>query len=383
MESLIDYATLRVIWWLLLGALLIGFAIMDGFDLGVAASLPLIARSDIERRTLINTIGPVWDGNQVWLILGGGAIFAAWPAIYAAAFSGFYPALFLVLITLILRPVGFEFRNKIADPRWRSFWDYALFAGGVVPSLVFGVACGNLFLGVPLRIDGDMRLFYDGSGLFELLNPFGLLCGLVSLAMLLGHGALYAQLKTDGAVAARARGVAMVAPLAAMLLFLLAGLWLALAIPGYRIDSAVDGLGPSNPLLKQVVQEPGAWLANYGRYPWMIAAPVLGVVGLLAAALAAALRRPGLGFVVSGVGLFGIIATTGVSLFPFLLPSSIAPVASLTVWDASSSQKTLFIMLVCTILFLPVVLAYTSFVFRTLRGTVTAEMVRRNSNSLY
>lgn len=383
METFIDYATLRVIWWVLLGALLIGFAIMDGFDLGVAASLPLVARSDIERRTVINTIGPVWDGNQVWLILGGGAIFAAWPAIYAAAFSGFYPALFLVLITLILRPVGFEFRNKIADPRWRSFWDYALFAGGVVPSLVFGVACGNLFLGVPLRIDGDMRLIYEGSGLFELLNPFGLLCGLVSLAMLLGHGALYVQLKTDADVAARARGVAMVAPLAAMLLFLLAGLWLALAIPGYRIDSAVDGLGPSNPLLKQVVQEPGAWLANYGHYPWMIAAPVLGVVGLLAAALAAALRRPGLGFIVSGVGLFGIIATTGVSLFPFLLPSSIAPSASLTVWDASSSQKTLFIMLVCTILFLPVVLAYTSFVFRTLRGTVTAEMVRRNSSSLY
>src|ERR1700690_2476826 len=147
------YGILRVIWWLFLGVLLIGFAIMDGFDLGVATLLPFVARTETERRVAINTIGPVWDGNQVWLLLGGGAVFAAFPPIYAAAFSGFYIAMFLVLASLILRPVGFEFRNKFAGTRWRSFWDFALFASGLVPSLVFGVAIGNLLQGVPFRID--------------------------------------------------------------------------------------------------------------------------------------------------------------------------------------------------------------------------------------
>lgn len=145
----IDYEILRLVWWLFLGVLLIGFAIMDGFDLGVAMLLPFVARTDIERRVTINAVGPFWDGNQVWLILGGGAIFAALPPVYAASFSGFYIAMFLVLATLILRPVGFEFRNKVADTRWRSFWDYALFAGGLVPSVVFGVAFGNLLQGCP------------------------------------------------------------------------------------------------------------------------------------------------------------------------------------------------------------------------------------------
>ena len=177
----LDYEILRLIWWLVLGVLLIGFAIMDGFDLGVAMLLPYVAREDAERRVTINAIGPFWEGNQVWLILGGGAVFAAWPPVYAASFSGFYIAMFLVLAALILRPVGFEFRNKVADARWRAFWDYALFAGGLVPSLVFGVAFGNLLQGVPFRIDGDLRILYEGSGLFELLNPFGLLCGLVSV----------------------------------------------------------------------------------------------------------------------------------------------------------------------------------------------------------
>src|SRR5258708_14282143 len=192
---------------------------MDGFDLGVAMLLPYVARRDIERRVAINAVGPFWEGNQVWLILGGGAVFAAWPPVYATSYSGFSRAMFLVLATLILRPVGFEFRNKVADTRWRTFWDYALFAGGLVPSVVFGVAFGNLLQGVPFRIDGDLRILYEGSGLFELLNPFGLLCGLVSAAMLATHGAIYLTLKTEGAVRERARLVARIGALATIVLF--------------------------------------------------------------------------------------------------------------------------------------------------------------------
>jgi cytochrome bd ubiquinol oxidase subunit II len=379
----LDYETLRVIWWLLLGVLLIGFAIMDGFDLGTAMLLPFVARTDSERRITINAIGPFWDGNQVWFILGGGAIFAAWPPVYAASFSGFYIAMFLVLAALIVRPVGFEFRNKIADPRWRAFWDYALFVGALVPSVVFGVAFGNLLQGVPFRIDSDLRVLYQGSGLWELLNPFGLLCGLVSGAMLATHGAIYLTLRTDGTVQARARNIAMMAALATIILFALAGLWVWLGIEGYAITSIVVPDGPSNPLLKTVVRQAGQWFANYRAYPWMMAAPVLGFAGPFLALLLTSARWRALAFICSALGIFGIIATAGVSMFPFLMPSDIAPAASLTVWDASSSRLTLFVMLLATLIFLPIVLIYTAIAFRALRGVVTASQVEKNSANLY
>jgi len=379
----VDYQTLRVIWWLFLGVLLIGFAIMDGFDLGTAMLLPFVAKSDTERRITINAIGPFWDGNQVWLILGGGAVFAAWPPVYAASFSGFYIAMFLVLAALIVRPVGFEFRNKMPDARWRAFWDYALFVGGLVPSVVFGVAFGNLLQGVPFRIDGDLRLFYEGSGLFELLNPFGLLCGLVSAAMLATHGAIYLTLRTDGAVHERARGFAMLGAVATVALFAVAGLWVWLGIDGYAITSAIATDGPSNPLLKTVVRAPGQWLANYGAHRWMTIAPALGLLAPLAALAFIKAGRSGLAFVASALGILGIVATAGVSLFPFLMPSNIAPAASLTVWDASSSHMTLFVMLLATLIFLPIVLIYTAIAFRALRGVITASHVEQNSANLY
>jgi cytochrome bd ubiquinol oxidase subunit II len=379
----LDYEILRLIWWLFLGVLLIGFAVMDGFDLGVAMLLPFVARDDTERRVTINSIGPFWDGNQVWLVLGGGAVFAAWPPVYAVSFSGFYLAMFLVLATLILRPVGFEFRNKVLNRQWRAFWDYALFAGGLVPSVVFGVAFGNLLQGVPFSIDSDLRILYTGSGLFELLNPFGLLCGLVSAAMLAGHGAIYLTLKTDGAVRARAHGAALILALATIVLFAVAGLWVAWGIDGYVITSPIAADGPSNPLMKTVTRQPGQWFANYRAHSWMIAAPVLGLLGPFVALLLALARRPGLAFVASALGIFGIISTAGVSMFPFLMPSNIAPAASLTVWDASSSRLTLFVMLLATLIFLPIVLIYTAIVFRALRGVVTASHVEKNSANLY
>ena len=198
---MIDYETLRIIWWALLGTLLIGFAVMDGFDLGVAMLVRVLGHDDDERRVLLETIEPVWEGNQVWFILGGGAVFAAWPLVYAAAFSGLYAAMFLLLLAFIVRPVGFGYRNKIADLRWRNAWDWVLTISGLVPALIFGVAFGNLFLGLPFRFDGDMRMSYEG-GFFGLLRPFALLTGLTSIAMIVLHGAAYAAQKTDPAIAA-------------------------------------------------------------------------------------------------------------------------------------------------------------------------------------
>lgn len=381
LHTLIDYEILRLIWWFFLGVLLIGFAIMDGFDMGVATLLPFVAKSDTERRIAINTVGAVWEGNQVWFILGGGAVFAAFPLIYAAAFSGFYIAMLLVLAALILRPVGFDYRNKVSDPRWRGTWDICLFIGGFVPTLVFGVAFGNLLQGVPFHYDPDMRLTYDG-GFFGLLNPFAILTGLVSVAMLATHGAVWLSLKTDGPVHQRALTIAGYTAPALAILFALAGVWVAFGIDGFAA-TGIDHNGPSNPMLKAVTKVSGGWLHNYGANPWMILAPVLGLALPFATLWALRQGREILAFVTSGLTIAGIIGTAGLSMFPFLMPSSADPKASLTAFDASSSHFTLFVMLIATLIFLPIIIAYTSFVFRVLRGKVTAEYVERNSSSLY
>ena len=374
-----EYEVLRIIWWALLGILLIGFAIMDGFDLGTAALLPFVARTDIERRVTINTVGPVWEGNQVWFILGGGAIFAAWPALYAASFSGFYLAMFLVLATLILRPVGFKYRSKGETPRWRTFWDYALFAGGIVPALVFGVAFGNLFEGVPFGFDGDLRM-HSTITLISLLNPFALLVGLVSLSMIVLHGAVWLNLKTEGAVKGRAFAIVPYAALVFGILFGLAGFWLS-HLEGFQIAGQIAHDGPSNPLNKTVMLVPGGWFANAALYPalWLtVAIAYLGALGTVLLRV-----RPGLAFIASALVPTGTIATAGAALFPFLMPSSSDPDDSLTVWDASSSRLTLAIMLGAVVIFLPIVLAYTAWVYRVMRGPVSADDIARNSRTAY
>lgn len=382
LHELIDYETLRIIWWLLLGVLLIGFAVTDGFDLGVGTLLPFVARTDTERRIAINSIGPTWEGNQVWLILGGGAIFAAWPPLYAVSFSGFYLAMFAILFALILRPVAFKYRSKRDGAGWKACWDWALFIGGFVPSLIFGVAVGNVLQGVPFRFDDDMRIYYEGS-FFALLNPYALLCGLLSVAMLVMHGAAWLRVKTDGVVAERARRYGSIAAVVVIVLFALGGLFLWMGIDGYRISSAIDAGGPSNPLLKTVEHSPGAWLANYGGHPWMIIAPVLGFVGAAAALLAMLARREVTVLLFSKLAIFGIISTVGLSMFPFILPSSLDLRSSLTVWDASSSHLTLFIMLVVTAIFLPIILAYTAWVYRVLWGKVDEKTVNDKGGHAY
>ena len=363
-----SYELLRVIWWALLGILLIAFAVTGGFDLGSAALLPYVARNDIERRQVINTIGPVWEGNQVWFVLGGGAIFAAWPALYAASFSGFYLAMFAVLTALIFRPLSIVYRSKLANPRWRSWWDWTFFVTGVVPSLIFGVAFGNLFLGVPFGFDAELR-FHSEITLLSLLRPFPLLSGLVSLAMLMLHGATWLSCKTDGPVTTRAKAAIPVLAGAFLVLFVISGIWL-LALDGYVITSPPAHDTASNPLLKTVILEPRGWLMNAGLHPTLWLAPLLALSGAFAAILAR--NRPVLAFLGSAAACAATIATAGFALFPFLLPSSSEPNASLTVWDASSSKLTLEIMLGAVLIYLPLILVYTAWVYRVMRGPVQA-----------
>jgi len=380
LHQLLDYEILRLIWWALLGVILIGFAVTDGFDLGIGVLLPFVARTDMERRIAINTIGPIWEGNQVWLILAGGAIFAAWPPLYAVSFSGFYLAMFAILFALILRPVGFKYRSKLENARWRSVWDWALFVGGFVPTLIFGVAIGNVLQGVPFRFDGDLRIFYEGT-FFGLLNPFALLCGLVSVTMLVTHGATWLAVKTDGVVAQRARAYGAIAALLTIIMFALAGWLLWQFIAGYQITSEVDPLGPSNPLFKTATHEAGAWFANYAAHSWMWSAPVLGFAGAFLAIITLRIGGEVTALLASSLSIFGIISTVGLSMFPFILPSSLDPNSSLTAWDSSSSHLTLFIMLVVTAIFLPIVLAYTTWVYRVLWGKVDEKMIEGEGHS--
>ena len=370
-EFLFDYTTLRLIWWVLLGVLLIGFAVTDGFDMGVGTLLPFVAKTDIERRVAINTVGPVWEGNQVWFILGGGAIFAAWPALYAVSFSGFYLAMFLVLFALILRPVGFKYRSKRDSQRWRNNWDWALYIGGAVPALIFGVAIGNVLQGVPFHFTDDLRPIYEGN-LFGLLNPLAIFCGLVSLAMLVMHGAAWLAFKADGVVGERAAAIGPKAALLAAILFALGGVFISLGwFGGYEVTSPIVWDGPSNPLRKTVAENAGAWLHNFQTMPLLWLAPLLGVLLPLAVAAGFRARKAGLTFFASQLSIVCIIATVGLAMFPIILPSSTNPGHSLAVFDASSSRATLRNMLFATVIFLPLILLYTAWVYRVLWGKVS------------
>lgn len=379
---LFDYYTLKIIWWLFVGVILIGFAVMDGFDLGIGTLHPFVAKTDEQRRVLLNAIGPTWEGNQVWLLTAGGAMFAAWPLAYAAAFSGFYWAILLVLFALFFRPVGFEYRSKIQDPRWRTAWDWGLFVGGMVPALVFGVAFGNLLQGVPFHYDEFMRPFYTGS-FFGLLNPFALLAGVVSLSMLVMHGAVYLQLRTEAEIFNRAKKAVLLFGIIFIAAFALAGIWQAHGIEGFRIVSSPDPGTAFSPLAKTVEVSQGAWMENFANYPWMMLAPVLAFVGGILAIVLSRLNRPGIAFIFSGSALAGVILTAGFAMFPFVMPSSTNPNSSLTAFDTTSSHRTLTVMFLAVIIFLPIVLTYTSWVYRVMRGKVTEEKIREETHTAY
>ncbi|WP_068636637.1 cytochrome d ubiquinol oxidase subunit II [Thauera butanivorans] len=378
---ILDYPTLKLVWWLLVGVLLVGFAIMDGHDMGVGTLLPFVGKDDTERRVVINTVGPHWDGNQVWFITGGGAIFAAWPIVYATAFSGFYWAMLAVLWALFFRPVGFDYRSKIHHPVWRSTWDWGLFVGGFVPPLIFGVAFGNLLQGVPFHFDDTLVPYYTGS-FWGLLNPFALLCGVVSSAMITLQGAVYLMHRTEGEVYERTRKAMLGAGLVLLAGFTAAGIWVQ-AIPGYVIASAIDPSALPNPQAKEVVREAGAWMANYRAMPATLLVPALAYLGVAAALWLAWRGRTLAAFVASSLGIVGVIGTAGVSMFPFVMPSISAPDASLTVWDAVSSHLTLTIMFWATLIFMPLIVAYTSWAYKVMAGKVTAAYVRENEHSAY
>jgi cytochrome d ubiquinol oxidase subunit II len=340
-----------------------------------------VGKTDSERRTVINTIGAHWDGNQVWFITAGGALFAAWPMVYAAAFSGFYFAMMLVLFALFFRPLGFDYRSKVDSKRWRNNWDWGLFAGSAIPALVFGVAFGNLFLGVPFHIDNLLRVSYQGS-FFALLNPFALIAGLVSITMLIAHAGMWLQLRTADQVAERSGQYGRYSLLAFIVLFAAAGVWVA-NLTGYQIASMGDTQGHADPLAKVVTTAQGAWLNNYSERPWTMTFPILVFAMALCALLFSKVNKPALGLLATSVMLIGVIMTAGVSLFPFIMPSSNNPDISLTIWDAVSSHRTLNVMFIAVVIFVPLILAYTTWCYVKMWRRVTVDEIENNPHGSY
>ncbi|MGS0683024.1 cytochrome d ubiquinol oxidase subunit II [Shewanella sp. 125m-7] len=377
-----DYEMLRFIWWALIGVLFIGFAVTDGFDMGVGALLPIIGKDDTDRRIMINSIAPHWDGNQVWLITAGGALFAAWPMVYGVSFSGFYVAMMLTLFALFLRPVGFDYRSKIEDPRWRKSWDWALFVGGFVPPLIIGVAFGNLLQGVPFNFDEYLRATYHG-GFFGLLNGFGILAGLVSVSMFMLQGSTWLQMKTEGELRERAAKMSQLLSVALFVFFGAAGVWLVNGIDGYVITSAIDTYGVSDPTLKTVAVEAGAWLVNYDKYPVTMLFPVLGLLMPILVLLCSRMNRSGFAFFFSSVGIAAVILTCGAAMFPFVMPSSLEPNVSLTMWDSTASEMSLTVMTWAAIIFVPIVLSYTVWTYLKMFGRLSRDFIEKNKTSLY
>ncbi|MDO4627283.1 MAG: cytochrome d ubiquinol oxidase subunit II [Pasteurellaceae bacterium] len=378
---MIDYEILRFIWWVLVGVLLIGFAVTDGFDMGTLVLLPFSGKKEVEKRIMINSIAPHWDGNQVWLLTAGGAMFAAWPTVYATSFSGFYIAMILVLAALFFRPVGFEYRAKIDNPTWRKAWDWGLFVGGFVPSLVFGVAFGNLLQGVPFEFGNLMEIKYTGS-FFELLNPFALLCGVISLTMLTTHGANWLQMKTTAELRERARTISQVGAFITLVTFVLAGVWLYFK-DGFVVTSVLDHNGVSSPIGKTVAVESGAWFNNFKEMPVLFIFPLLAVVGALLNIAASKANRCGFAFLFSSLTMAGIILTCGVSMFPFIMPSITHPEMSLLMWDATSSKLTLTLMLGFTLVFVVILLSYTVWAYWKMFGRLDSNYIEEHKNSLY
>jgi cytochrome bd ubiquinol oxidase subunit II len=377
-----DYETLKLVWWLLIGVLLVGFAIMDGHDMGMGVLLPFVGRNDLERRAVINTVAPHWDGNQVWFITAGGAIFAAWPLVYATAFSGFYWAMMAALWALFFRPVGFDYRSKIQNPTWRSTWDWGLFIGGTVPPIIFGVAFGNLLLGVPFHFNDYLMSTYTGS-FWALLNPFALLAGVVSLGMITTQGANYLMMRTEGDIYRRTRTASLLFSTLTFVTFALAGWWVATGIDGYAITSVVDPGALPDPQNKTVAVATGAWMHNYSQYAWAMWVPIAAFAALAASILFSRLHKAGAAFWSSSLACAGIIGTAGVSMFPFIMPSSSDPRSSLTVYDAVSSHLTLGLMLGATVIFMPLIIFYTSWAYKVMWGKVTTEYIAANEKSVY
>ncbi|NSL93864.1 cytochrome d ubiquinol oxidase subunit II [Acetobacter syzygii] len=370
------YVILKLIWAGLLCVLLIGLGLMVGMDMGVGTLLRFVGRTDGERRTALNIIGPHWDGNQVWFILGGGAIFAAFPTLYATSFSVFYVVMILLLFSMILRPVAFEYRSKVDARLWRASWDWVFLLSGFLPMFVYGAAFGNILQGVGYHFNWTGQYFQDASFLTYLFNPFAILCGLMAVSLSVMQGGVMLMMRSENPIYDRAQRYASRAGVIAAVLFVAGGVWVR-GMPGFVLEQG-DPAMPANPMHGQhVTVQVGAWFANYAAHPVLWLLPVLGVVCMLAGVTLVKANRPHVAWWMGLGSWLGTIGTVAASMFPFFMPSTTRPDQSLTIWNSSASQYGLTCMLAVALIFVPLILCYTSWCYYVMRGKVrTADIIK-------
>lgn len=389
---LFDFVTLKLIWWVLVAAVLVLYATTAGYDFGVTLLMPFLKRrakfsdNDAERRVILNTIAPTWDGNQTWLVFAGGALFVIWPSVYAATFSGLYALMLFILWSFFLRPPGFDYRSKLTNPTWRKAWDWGLFISAFFPVLAFGLGIGNLFIGLPISYDAfSLRSFYHGNFL-DLLNIFGVLCALASLFMCLMHGTAHLNRRTEGELRCVFRRLHRMFSIVFLLLLTLGWLMLALHVNGYDLGDAVLTAGTQSPMHSQVHQAIGLWLVGLHEHPWKWLGPILAYVGVVMAIFTARLGNGSLGFLCSAVGVAGTVLTAVFALFPFIVPSSLSPSESLTIWNATSSQYTLMGMLYISVVMLVIIFAYKLWGFSAVwrhKKALSVDDVRQHEHTFY
>lgn len=381
---MIDYAVLKIIWWVIIGAILIVYASTSGFDAGVTIIMPFL-KKESNRRVLLNTSAPVWDGNQTWIIFAGGGLFVVWPVVYATAFSGLYFLMFFILWALYLRPPGYDYRGKLPSRRWQRFWDWALFTSGIVPVFIFGVAFGNCLIGFPFHFNAATFRDYYTGGLASLFNGFSVLSGLAAVFMVIMHGAAYIQRRTEGELRELGRKLHYIFAVLLLFAFSLAGYLVMYHVNGYVLVSTPKD-ATLYPLNSVVIQKVGAWIDSYSIYPWKFFGPLMAYLGIFLSLWANYVRWHTFCFWASALSIAGMIGTIGFTLFPFIMPSTTNPDQSLTVWNATSSQYALNIMLYVGVILLLIILAYKIYTYYTLwskKKTLTFEDIEKDPHTFY
>lgn len=380
---MIEFNVLKIVWWMIVGGILMTYASTAGYDLGITMILPFL-KDERDKRVALNVSAPTWDGNQSWIIFAGGALFVVWPLVYSTAFSGIYAGILCILWGFFLRPPGYDYRSKIDNALWRRFWDFGLFISSVLPVLIFGVIFGNCLVGYPFHFDPlTMRSFYTGNFL-GLLNVFGVGCGIVSLIMILMHGSAYLARRTEDNLQLLARRIHAVTTIVLVILFTVLGILLFNAngyILKYSPNHAIDDV-----LGNLVVSYKGAWVDSYNTYHWKYYGPIGMYVGAIISLWGNAFSWYTTCFWGSVMCVCGVIATGGLSLFPFLMPSSTNPDESITVWNAASTQYALNIMLYFAVILFTFITVYKIFSFYTIwqkKGTLSRQDVEENNHSFY
>ncbi|MDD2760018.1 MAG: cytochrome d ubiquinol oxidase subunit II [Methylomonas sp.] len=361
----LDLESLRLIWWALLGIVMIGFVLCEGLTLGVALLLPMVAKADAVKRLLIRgIIEPLCLGHSVWLITFVAVLFAVWPTAYAVSLACFYGLVFLILLALLIRPLALHYLGEADNNRWRQQGYRMLSVGAWLSTVLFGIAIGNVLKGVPFHLESDMHIRFLGD-VFGLFNLFSLLVAATCLAMLAMHGAVFLQLKTEGELQCGAKGLAVRAGLLFLIGFTASGLWIT-HLEGYHVNSEILTQAASNPLSKFVKRGEGLWLDNFEHEPALWVVPVLAFIAGIAATVLALRDKPYWAMLASSTCLTMVVLTFGVSMFPFLLPSNISLNSSLTIWDSSASQLSLEVLLWVAVFALPLQAIYSRWQFRRL-----------------